>query len=61
MSTRKPFRDAKLHGDVQAGLQTFIRWSVAPDESPTGKPPSRALLDRTARIAADADPKGAAT
>lgn len=59
MSTVKPFRDAKFHGEMQGHLQAFIRWSVAPEESPTGKPPTRDLLDRTARITADADPNGA--
>ena len=58
MSTLKPFRDAKFHGEMQEHLQTFIRWSVAPDESPTGKPLSREMLDDVARIAADADPNG---
>jgi hypothetical protein len=58
MSAFKPLRNAKFHGEMQGHLQTFIRWSVAPGESPTGKPPSRELLDDTARIAADSDPKG---
>jgi hypothetical protein len=56
MSAFKPFRDAKFHGEMQGHLQTFIRWSVAPEESPTGRAPSREMLDETAGIAADADP-----
>jgi hypothetical protein len=58
MSVFKPPRNTKFHGEMQDHLQAFIRWSVAPEESPTGKSPSRELLDDTARLAADADPKG---
>lgn len=54
----KPLRDAKFHDDMQEHLQTFIRWTVAPEESPTGRPLSREMLDLTAQIAAAADPKG---
>lgn len=53
-----PFRDAKFHNEMQGHLQAFIRWTVAPEESPTGSAPSRGLLEDTARIAADADPNG---
>jgi hypothetical protein len=54
----KPYRDAKFHGQVQESLQHFVRWSVVPEESPTGKAPSRQALDGIAQIAADADPNG---
>jgi hypothetical protein len=57
MSAR-PLRDARFHGQMQGHLQAFIRWSVAPEESPTGKPLSRKMLDTVAQITADADPKG---
>lgn len=53
-----PFRDAEFHGEMQGHLQTFIRWTVAPDESPTGHAPSDEMIQDTARITAEADPNG---